>query len=894
MKIRSLELRNFRKFVGPVRVDGIGDGVNILVGPNEHGKSTLLEAINGVIFEKATAQTERTRGFRHFCNGTVPQVELAFDLDGTRWTIAKRFAGQPGKAMLTTPNGRRFEGEAAEEELRKLLRFERGPRSSAPGIWGTLWVQQGELFGHIGLDEHGRRDLQGCLEAQIGIVTGGQRGQRIPAAVERALAEIKSTRGPRGKFKEVKDRLDQTRDEIRRLEAKRDENFRHMDELARLRRDRQRRQAEWDEIAHQHELSTTRDRRIAAATKAAEIAAARSAAQLAEERMERAKAEIDKREALVNELGPLQAEFETVERKFAAAEERRVLLKRQLDEAEERLEQLRERQRSNGEIARRLERVRAAQLIAGEIDQHQETLRRAGELKSEVGRLVEAIGANPATDENMALAEDAAAELTAARAAANAIATKVSFALNPEALGRVRLDGKPLSTPVYLLPVLARATIAIEGIGEIAVEPQIADRAMMIARLRCAEDTIGAALEAVGATDLPAARRQAAQRRELVRQLNERRQEIAGLAPADPGRRLPAGLEARETRIGELAGRLAAELAILALAALPPLAETEEAISAAQRDANLTATEIETASAAIDGPKQALAEALEVVQALGRRLEGLRATLSGKQEQLAAGRARCSDEELFAQARERAGNAAAAQTVLAELERAEGETVDQLDVRIRRLEAAGRQQADDFDRLNKEISRLEGLIEANEGVGVEEDLSAAQAEEGRLATQVKAYEEEVAVLELLRDTLRAAESEAKQRYLAPVRERAEPYLKMILPGSGLKFDENLGIDAIERSGAVESFASLSAGTQEQLAILTRLAFAELLLDQGRPATVILDDALVFSDDERIERMFDILTRAGEKVQIIVLTCRRRLFARLGGPSLQIIECSGAD
>ena len=63
MKIRSLELRNFRKFVGAVRVEGIGDGLNVLVGRNEYGKSTLLEAINGVIFEKATAQTERTAAF---------------------------------------------------------------------------------------------------------------------------------------------------------------------------------------------------------------------------------------------------------------------------------------------------------------------------------------------------------------------------------------------------------------------------------------------------------------------------------------------------------------------------------------------------------------------------------------------------------------------------------------------------------------------------------------------------------------------------------------------------------------------------------------------------------------------------------------------------------------
>jgi uncharacterized protein YhaN len=100
-------------------------------------------------------------------------------------------------------------------------------------------------------------------------------------------------------------------------------------------------------------------------------------------------------------------------------------------------------------------------------------------------------------------------------------------------------------------------------------------------------------------------------------------------------------------------------------------------------------------------------------------------------------------------------------------------------------------------------------------------------------------------------------------------------------------DEDLHIASLKRNGLQEEFARLSEGTQEQIAVLTRLAFAELLLDQGRPATVILDDALVFSDDDRIERMFDIMTRAAARVQIIVLTCRRRLFTRLGAPILNI-------
>ena len=59
----------------------------------------------------------------------------------------------------------------------------------------------------------------------------------------------------------------------------------------------------------------------------------------------------------------------------------------------------------------------------------------------------------------------------------------------------------------------------------------------------------------------------------------------------------------------------------------------------------------------------------------------------------------------------------------------------------------------------------------------------------------------------------------------------------------------------QRSGQSEDFAVLSGGMKEQLAVLTRLAFAELLLGQGRPAAVILDDALAFSDDERGFRGF---------------------------------------
>ena len=84
------------------------------------------------------------------------------------------------------------------------------------------------------------------------------------------------------------------------------------------------------------------------------------------------------------------------------------------------------------------------------------------------------------------------------------------------------------------------------------------------------------------------------------------------------------------------------------------------------------------------------------------------------------------------------------------------------------------------------------------------------------------------------------------------------------------------------------------GTQEQIAVLVRLAFAEMLIEQGHPATVILDDALVFSDDRRMSRMFDILNMAARNVQVIILTCREQLFEDLGGQPLSLVPGKTED
>ena len=58
MKLRSLAVNQFKKFTTPIRLEGIEDGLNVVVGPNEMGKSTLLDALRAVLFEKYSSRAQ--------------------------------------------------------------------------------------------------------------------------------------------------------------------------------------------------------------------------------------------------------------------------------------------------------------------------------------------------------------------------------------------------------------------------------------------------------------------------------------------------------------------------------------------------------------------------------------------------------------------------------------------------------------------------------------------------------------------------------------------------------------------------------------------------------------------------------------------------------------------
>ncbi len=128
----------------------------------------------------------------------------------------------------------------------------------------------------------------------------------------------------------------------------------------------------------------------------------------------------------------------------------------------------------------------------------------------------------------------------------------------------------------------------------------------------------------------------------------------------------------------------------------------------------------------------------------------------------------------------------------------------------------------------------------------------------------------------------------REQLNAPLKRHLKPFLHDVFPGSDIDLGDGFKVESIRRNGpGTEHFERLSAGTQEQIAVLVRLAMGAMIAEKGNEVPIILDDALVFSDDARIEQMFDALNRAGRRQQVIVFTCRAASFASLGGRPLSI-------
>ena len=486
------------------------------------------------------------------------------------------------------------------------------------------------------------------------------------------------------------------------------------------------------------------------------------------------------------------------------------------------------------------------------------------------------------TDESLQHIRQAADLAEQANARLSVAATRISFDIPSDRLAGIEADGVPLTDPPTTVEAVEPVSITIPEREQILIEPAVSDRDQLLRTEREAKAELNAALSEVGAKSLADAQILRDQRRDLEATAGAVRQELERLAPQD-------SVPALQARIDELRQALEILPAEENAVQLPRRDHAEAALESAQRELQKARDEERIARGAVDERARAVSDLRVEVRTLQNSVDSQTELVERRDERLRSEAEAVPDQQLAAASDAAAQAVAEQEQAVSSLEEGRSpSTRTQLEARISRLRTAIEKRESSRVELRIDSARLRERIEVHDSAGIDEAIERTRYEIEQTTRRRDRFEGELKVLDLLAETLRVAESEARERYLAPVVNRVHPYLQMLFPNAEIGITEDLYITGMSRNaGYEESFDHLSMGTQEQIAVLVRLAFAEMLIDQGAPAAVILDDALVFSDDQRMRLMFDILSHAARRVQILVFTCRAQLFEGLGAHQLQL-------
>ena len=172
-------------------------------------------------------------------------------------------------------------------------------------------------------------------------------------------------------------------------------------------------------------------------------------------------------------------------------------------------------------------------------------------------------------------------------------------------------------------------------------------------------------------------------------------------------------------------------------------------------------------------------------------------------------------------------------------------------------------------QLIEQLGKLHGAMNA---MGDEQVL---QTRIDGLRKRIADLEETAAALDMAQQTLAAATEQLQRRFAPRIAERAKDLFAKLTGGryDRLNLTRELTVDAAAAGEmTMRSAQWRSEGTVDQLYIALRLAVAEELVPD---APLVLDDALVRFDDQRLKNALSLLVEATASKQVILFTCQNR-------------------
>jgi DNA repair exonuclease SbcCD ATPase subunit len=861
MKLQSIAIQEFKQFSGRLVIDDLQPGLNLFTGPNEAGKSTIAEAVRAVFLERYKASHLKDLLPWGKASGQ-PSVEVSFELDGAQCRLSKQFVTRQrcelriGQAV--------FGEDEAEDKLAALLGFSRAARgplkAENAGVPGLLWVQQGGTQEVRDSTGHAAQYLRDALSQ----LSGGNESageDALIAAVQRELRQLLTARtqkstGPLAEAETTLAALIAERDELEQQRQQFDENIERLATQQEAFDDTQRKRP-WE--LHEQKAVLAQQRADAAAELERSLQGLAQSLQVSEAEL-----------AL-----SLQQEQGAAELEAAVARERQ-----QLDAARANVSaaQTEHAQASGGvaqfeqafaEASRALELANAAVTVADLRSQ-------IGFYRTESERLEAAIAAaGKANDAVLEAARDAAAveideakrkrlatldgELTLLRARTEAAMTRIEYRLN----GALTVDGEQL-TGEGVLRVDDERLIGLGELGELRVIPGVSDLSAQLAELASLEAQHAQLLQALGVASLGEAEARYEKWKTLVAQQKSQAKILDVHAPQ--------GIDALRAALASAAARLQASNERLAglpdVSAAPPLDE-------ARRNADI-------ARDALEAARKVLTQAAEKRSTGMATTDSLAAQLQRKEAQL--------NDDAYRRNRARWQTKIVEQRVQVDALRKQREgrereleaaRLDDPAAEAKRYHASAELARSEQHERQVRITHLRSQLETVGASGLGERLAALDARVEQATRRKDELGLRASALSLLDEVLVDERDAAVAQLRAPLTERLGHYLKRIFPQSTIELGDDLSPATLDRHGRADTLDALSFGTREQLGILTRLAYADLLKASGRPTLLMLDDAAVHTDAARRDAIKRALIDAATRHQILVFTCHPELWDDLG-------------
>ena len=847
MKLHRLELTNFkgithREIVFPDR------GVVVVCGPNEIGKSSMVEALDLLLEVPARSKKENVRQIQPADADVATEVLAEISAGKYRFKYRKRFNKKPETTLtILEPVPENLNGDEAHERVLAML-----GETMDFGLWKAQRVLQSAPTAAVTLR---RSD---ALSRALDVAAAGD--SAAPSGTESLLtgaidAEFiqyftPATGKAAKEWKDVQVALTAAESAVRQCTEAIDE----VEALVDRHRELAGRRSELDGV-----VQAAGSRRTAAQTAAdglADLTTAWNSARLAAESARNiASASADRRGQrlqLAEDVAARATAIGALREQLTAADEAETLAGIASGTAAATAQQ------SATELAQAEERAQRARAISEGV-QARGKLAELDGVQAELGRIAEQLAGIGLTSEAMAQIDAAAAQVQRLTDQLSHSAGAVEF--TPTADLVLLVDGASviLGAGQPWRPDTSVPTIVeLPGVLSVRIDPG-ATTADVQAKLVDAQQHLDDLLAAVGVTDVAQARETDQRRKDLTGRSRELAAQLSGLCGAENPQALTERLTTLVTALPEGEG-LDPEIARVEQAA------AEEGVSPARVKANADRQIAEAANT--DFTEKATA-----AKVLRSKLTGAETELATVQEKLAAQRSEADDDTVTAAALADAEKLSQADAAVAELAaKRDALTPDVIEAELASATAADEKvkaERSDIDRLLNEIN---GALEMAGSEGRRGKLDDAETAEAAARRDFARIERRARSVNLLKKVMDRHRDDTQKRYAEPFRKELERLSKPVFGDNcRLEVDPDLSIVSRTVDGVTVPYELLSGGAKEQLGILVRLAGAALVADEDT-VPVVIDDALGFADPDRLDGMRKVLGDLGGEGQVIVLTC----------------------